>query len=236
MSARIEALLLDAVGTVLHLREPPASVYVRIAAQHGITRAVAEVARALEASRIAPPPLEGVPLALVPARERDGWREIVRGALGDDAADGPCFDAIFAAFARAEAWALAPGAGAALESARALGLRCAIVSNMDARLSPLLDALGLGAVLDAVVLPSTCGFAKPDPRIFAFALERLGVPAAAALYVGDREADCVAAARAAGLHAWRYDPAAPEGAPDRIARWDELPKRLSAFARASRAG
>ncbi|MEX2205079.1 MAG: HAD-IA family hydrolase [Myxococcota bacterium] len=226
MSARLEALLLDAAGTALELREPAAAVYVRIAARHGIERPLADVARALAGARIAPPPLDGVALADVPAREREGWREIARAALGDEAADGPCFDAIFAAFARADAWRPVSGVREALDQARARGLRTAIVSNMDSRLPALLEELGLGDALDAVVLPSSCGFAKPDPRIFAFALAELGLRAEAALYVGDREPDCVAAARAAGLRAWRYDPRAPAGAPEVLADWAELATRL----------
>jgi HAD superfamily hydrolase (TIGR01509 family) len=219
VSAR--ALLLDAAGTVLELREPAAPVYVRIAARLGIERSLANVTRALASARIAPPPLDGVPLADVPAREREGWREIARAALGDDAADGPCFDAIFAAFGR-----LVPGVREALGRARARGLRSAIVSNMDARLPALLDGLGLTGAFDAIVLPSSCGLAKPDPRIFAFALSALGVPAGSALYVGDREPDCVAAARAAGLRAWRYDPRARAGIPDVLSDWAELDSRL----------
>ncbi len=42
---------------------------------------------------------------------------------------------------------------------------------------------------------------SPDPRIFRVALERLRVPAAAALYVGDHPQHDVAAARLAGLRA-----------------------------------
>ena len=236
MSGRLEALLLDAAGTLLRLREPAAEVYLRIAAQNGIVRALPDIARALAAARIAPPLIDGLPLSDVPAREREGWREVVRAALGDAAADGPCFDAIFAEYARPEVWELMPGVCAALLAARARGLRCAVVSNMDARLPGLLAALGLGQALDALVLPSTCGLAKPDPQIFAFALARLGVPAEAALYVGDRETDCVAAARAAGLHAWRLDPEAPAGAANVLTTWADLGPRLTDFARASRSG
>jgi putative hydrolase of the HAD superfamily len=107
---------------------------------------------------------------------------------------------------------------------------------MDARLPGLLAGLGLRQSLDVLVLPSTCGLAKPDPRIFAFALAQLGVSAEAALYVGDRETDCVAAARAAGLHAWRLDPEAPPGTANVLTAWVEFGPRLTAFARASRAG
>ena len=236
MSARLEALLLDAAGTLLRLREPAAEVYLRIAARNGIARTLPEIARALAIARIAPPPLEGIPLSDVPAREREGWRGVVRAALGDAAADGPCFDAIFSEYSRPDAWELVPGVWDALLAVRARGLRCAVVSNMDARLPRLLAALGLGQAFDALVLPSTCGLAKPDPQIFAFALARLGVQAEAALYVGDRETDCVAAARAAGLHAWRLDPEAPAGSANALASWAELDARLAAFAPASRSG
>ncbi len=236
MSAQLEALLLDAAGTLLRLREPAAAVYVRIAARHGIARALHDVSQALADARIAPPPLAGIPLSEVPAAEREGWRAVVRAALGDAAADGPCFDAIFAAFARPDAWEPVPGVRDALRAARARGLRCAAVSNMDARLPGLLAAHGLQPALDALVLPSTCGLAKPDPRIFAFALAHLGVSAEAALYVGDRERDCVAAARAPGRHPWRRDPQAPAGSANVLESWAELDARLADFAPASRSG
>jgi putative hydrolase of the HAD superfamily len=74
-----------------------------------------------------------------------------------------------------------------------------VVSNFDRRLMAILDGLGLAALLDAIVLPSDAGAAKPSPRIFHFALERLGVPARRALYVGDDAAHDVEGARRAGL-------------------------------------
>jgi putative hydrolase of the HAD superfamily len=232
----VRALLLDAMGTLLALREPPAHVYVRIAARHGLAREREAVARALAGARIGPPALAGVPLAEVPAHEREGWRAIVRAALGAEAADGPCFDALFAHYATAEPWALAPDAAAALRAARARGLKLAVVSNMDARLTRILAALGLAAEIDAFALPSTCGFAKPDARIFRAALERIGVAPEAALYIGDREADCVAAARAAGLQALRLEPSAAPGTPGLLAGWRELDAALARIASASASG
>jgi len=229
----LRALLVDAMGTLLELREPPADVYVRLAAGHGIARPRAEVARALAAARIAPPPLDGVALADVPACEREGWRAIVRAALGDAAADGPCFDALFEYYASGEPWRIASGAEAALRRARARGLRLAVVSNMDARLPRILAALGVAPLFDTLVLPSTCGFAKPDARIFRAALAALGVPAEAALYLGDREPDCVAAARAAGLHALRL---APRPEPGALEGWAALEAALDRIASAGAPG
>jgi hypothetical protein len=69
---------------------------------------------------------------------------------------------------------------------------------------------------------------KPDFQ--GAALAALGVAPAEALYVGDREEDCVGAARAAGLAALRLDPAARPGTPGVLAGWRELD---AASARAS---
>jgi putative hydrolase of the HAD superfamily len=236
VSLPLKALLLDAFGTVIRASVPVPGTYVRIAAQHGIVRTLPDVARALAATPAGPPPLQGIALADVPAREREGWRAFVRAVLGDEAADGPCFDAIFAHFARADAWRLVPGLSDALEVARGHGLRCAVVSNMDARLPGILDGLGIASAFETLVLPSTCGFAKPDPRIFGVALERLGVGPDAVLYVGDREPDCVEAARLAGLEAWRLDPEAETGGLETLSGWGELAPRLANFARDRRSG
>ena len=71
-----------------------------------------------------------------------------------------------------------------------------------AALSPaILEGLGIAAQLDAIVLPSDAGAAKPDQRIFALALERIGVAASEALFVGDDAKDDLEGAHAAGLRA-----------------------------------
>jgi putative hydrolase of the HAD superfamily len=88
-----------------------------------------------------------------------------------------------------------------LAALRRRGVRTGVVSNFDHRLRPLLDALGLVSLLDVIVLPSDVGAAKPDPRIFEYALEQLGVRAAEAIYVGDDADEDVAAAQRVGLRA-----------------------------------
>ena len=58
---------------------------------------------------------------------------------------------------------------------------------------------GLARYIDVVQTSDQLGVAKPDPRIFELACLRLGVPAHAAVYVGDQlEVDALAAT-AAGL-------------------------------------
>jgi REG-2-like HAD superfamily hydrolase len=226
----VAALLVDAAGTLIQLREPPARAYQAAAQRHGLRVDPAHVERALAAALAAFAPPSGGDLAQIPAREREAWRAVVRAALGDTAADGPCFADLHAHFATAAAWEPLPGARAALDRARAQGLGLAVVSNMDARLPRLLAALELQSGFSVVAIPSTCGFAKPDPRIFRWALQQLGVEPAHALYLGDRARDCVDAARAAGLAGWRMDPrAGPSASPDVLCGWSALEARLPAM-------
>jgi putative hydrolase of the HAD superfamily len=90
--------------------------------------------------------------------------------------------------------------------------RVCLVSNATTRLERDLEALGLRAELDFVINSSRVGARKPDPRIFAAALEAVGVPAAGVLFVDDT-LPIVEAARALGLSAHHFTGmAALEGA------------------------
>ena len=89
----------------------------------------------------------------------------------------------------------------ALARLRARGARLAVVSNWDSSLHDVLERTDLRRLVDAVVISAEEGVAKPDPRIFRIALERLGAETAGALHVGDSLEHDVAGARAAGLEA-----------------------------------
>ena len=99
------------------------------------------------------------------------------------------------------AHALLGSAHALLEALRERGLRLGIVANAwpePARLTRRRIAeLGVAERVDAIVLADEVGARKPDPRIFAPALETLGVGPGEALYVGDRlDVDVLGASRA----------------------------------------
>lgn len=220
----LRALLLDAAGTLIDFREPPPVIYARVAAAHGIVAAPDEIAARLAEGirKAAGLPFARVPRSEIATLEREYWRGIVRTSLGDVAADGPCFDDLFDAFGRRQSWRVIDGAREALERLRAVGARIAVISNMDFRLPALLDDLALEPCIDSVFCPSTCGLAKPDARIFTAALDAFGVSAHQALYVGDREENCVAAARSAGLPARRYDPSGDLDDPSVLVSWAAL--------------
>lgn len=118
-----------------------------------------------------------------------------------------------------ELWALeledSVAAGRRLNAA---GVPLAIVSNADGRIAEALAAAGVaqvgagpGVELVALVDSGVVGVAKPDPRVFAPALDALGVAASRCVYVGDSVRNDVAGARAAGLHPVRLDPFAGTG-------------------------
>ena len=79
--------------------------------------------------------------------------------------------------------------------------KLALISNFDhpPHVHRLLDELALRPFFDAVVVSGDVGVKKPDPTIFAPALEQTGLVANEALFVGDSPEDDVAGARAAGL-------------------------------------
>jgi pyrimidine 5'-nucleotidase len=110
------------------------------------------------------------------------------------------------------------GAAALLQLVRARARVGVVSNNLREEQEDKLRHCGLAPFVDALVVSGDTGVAKPDPRIFAIALERLGAAAPAAVMLGDSwEAD-VAGARAAGIRAVWFnrrgasspDPAVPE--------------------------
>jgi putative hydrolase of the HAD superfamily len=224
----VRAVLFDAAGTLIALREPVGETYARAARDHGVEISARRIGEAFgRALREAAPLVPRGAALEIEHQERAWWRQVVRSTFraADPAAAArfddfeACFDALFRLFARADTWRAAEGALAALRTLRAAGTATGVVSNFDRRLPPILDGLGLLERLDLVVLPSDAGAAKPDPAIFRLALERLGVDAADAAFVGDDPEEDLAAARRCGLRAIDVG---------QLATLAELPTRLAA--------
>jgi epoxide hydrolase-like predicted phosphatase len=79
--------------------------------------------------------------------------------------------------------------------------RCSILSNADVSLRGRLEGeLALHHLFDDIVVSAEVGVAKPAARIFQLAAERLGVEAAACVFVDDWDAN-VEAAREVGMQA-----------------------------------
>ena len=92
-----------------------------------------------------------------------------------------------------------PGTGDLLERLKSRGFKLAVISNADGRVANDARRFGLAAHFDLIIDSQVVGVAKPDPRIFQIALERLGVAPGEALYAGDIYSIDMVGARAAGI-------------------------------------
>ena len=62
-----------------------------------------------------------------------------------------------------------------------------------------IDALGIAPLFDTIVISGSEGFEKPDPRIFALAMERCGALAVESMFVGDHPDADIRGSKNAGL-------------------------------------
>jgi FMN phosphatase YigB (HAD superfamily) len=85
-----------------------------------------------------------------------------------------------------------------------------VVSNFYGNVERILNDAGFAPLLDTVIDSTCVGVSKPDPAIFALALEQLDCEPGDALYVGDSFEKDVVGARGAGLRsAWLVGAAEP---------------------------
>ena len=231
---RVRAVLFDAVQTLIRPWPSVGAVYARAAAGQGLRCP----ARALQAAflpaygELAPERFFGRSgLQTSEPRERRWWARVLARTFERAGCATPSPAVVAAgveAFSRGGAWRPCAGAVATLRTLKARGLRVALVSNYDGRLHRVVEELGIAPFFDAVVVSSETGWAKPSPRIYAAALAALGVPAAEALMVGDRQREDAAGAAAAGLRSLLYDPRGLASGPGAVRDLRRVPRLVSA--------
>jgi putative hydrolase of the HAD superfamily len=92
-----------------------------------------------------------------------------------------------------------PDAVDTLRELRSWGVGIAVISNCGPDIPLLWDATPLAPYVEVPIFSAAVGVAKPDPRIYRLACERLGVAPEHCLYVGDGEGGELAGAAAVGL-------------------------------------
>jgi putative hydrolase of the HAD superfamily len=129
---------------------------------------------------------------------------------------------LFARFADPSTYRLLPGARELLELAQELGLRLALVSNWGPGLPRTLKALGVLDRFDVVLVSALERIEKPDPRLFARALEGLGLGADEVLHVGDHPDKDARGAQSAGLRTALVDGSGTMGSLEGTLRLQDL--------------
>ena len=198
----ITTILFDAGGTLVF---PSFGRIARELAVHGIAVDPAALARADARVRFE------IDRRDVIATTTDGSRfrrylDALVGAAGLALMPDPVFERLDAYHRVHNLWEDVPAdVPAALE--RLSGrVRMGVVSNANGTVRAKLARVGLAHYFELIVDSHEEKIEKPDPRIFALALERMGVAAAEAAYVGDLYHVDVVGAAAAGLSAFLLDP------------------------------
>lgn len=93
----------------------------------------------------------------------------------------------------------------ALDALKKRGLILGMISNVEQDMSRTFARLRLTDWLQIMVTSQEAGANKPNPLIFKYALEKIGVPPSEALFVGDQYQVDVMGARAAGMPAVLID-------------------------------
>jgi putative hydrolase of the HAD superfamily len=183
-----------------------------------------------------------------PGREAPGgqwWLEYLRdfvAACGVPPAGVEAVAEDIAGLTQGFAWThVGPGVGDALRGIAALGVPLGIVSNSTGEVEQALSRLdvcfapgagaafaGAGIEVGVVIDSAVVGVSKPDPAIFALALDALGLPdveRSTVVHVGDSLRYDVTGALAAGVRPIHLDPHGYCPAPDgheHIRRLDEV--------------
>lgn len=121
--------------------------------------------------------------------DTDVHRQSITTILGGIDGVGPDFAiALYEAMTAADGWSPYPDVRPTLESLRSAGARIGIVSNIGWNIRKSFVHHGLADLVDAFVLSYEVGHVKPEPAIWAAALDALGATAGETLMVGDHPA------------------------------------------------
>jgi putative hydrolase of the HAD superfamily len=94
-----------------------------------------------------------------------------------------------------------PGAVETIAALRERGLKTGLITVCSEDVVKLWEETDFHGLFDAEIFSAAVGLRKPDPRIYRIALEKLGVDAEEAMFVGDGANDELAGAERVGMTA-----------------------------------
>lgn len=201
----IEAIVLDAVGTLIDPDPPVFEAYAAAARSQGVTLDAALVRERFVHFFRAEDENDGRrALATDEGVEFERWRRIVTGVLAEVPNPERAFSHLWDHFGRADAWRCFPDVAPALETLTRGGVPIVIASNFDARLRAVVAGLPeLAGVASELIISSEIGYRKPHPSIYKAACAALDRAPATILAVGDdMENDVIGACRAGLRGVW----------------------------------
>ncbi len=197
----MDALLLDALGTLVRLAPPAPRLRAELAERFGIEVGEDAAGAALRAEiRFYRAHLDEGRDVVSLHELRRRCAEVLRTALPASErlaaiSTGDLTTTLLAALQ----FRAFDDARPAIVAARSRGLRVVVASNWDVSLHEVLARLELLPLLDGVVTSAEVGARKPAPAVFERALGLAGAAAGDAVHVGDSAEEDVAGARAAGI-------------------------------------
>jgi putative hydrolase of the HAD superfamily len=224
-----EAVLFDALGTLVRLEPPWPLLAGALASRHGIevTEDEAREAMRAEIAYYIEHHVEGSDAERL-AELRARCAGVVREHL--PAVAGLSEEELTEVLLESLRFVPFPDAATALGTLRAMDIRTAVVSNWDCSLRHVLADLGLAGLLNTVVTSAETGSRKPDPAIFEAALAAVQCRPERAIVVGDSPAVDIAGGQAAGIRSILVDRSTSSGDLDdveRIFTLDNLPALMS---------
>jgi len=201
---QIKAVFFDAAGTLFTVNGSVGDIYARLAHAYGKEVAVEDLEAGFRRCFATAPAMAfpGAAPEQIHTLEKRWWYDLVQGvfaSLGPFPQFDAYFAALFAYFARPDAWRLYPETVETLIALRTRGLRLGVISNFDSRLFGLLEGFGIAGFFDPIVISTQAGYAKPAVEIFTQALAQHHLCSEEAVHVGDSLQMDVAGASAAGL-------------------------------------
>jgi putative hydrolase of the HAD superfamily len=194
----IKAVLFDWIGTLAHPEPDRPELFSRAARELGVNVSPQQLIRGIHMAESQVP-------AGAPPRWREGkdeapfirWWEVLTAEAGVQMPREVMLEITKRASHQAKnaKWALYDDVPSAMKMLKRRGLVLGLISNI------ILGRAGVGmeSYLDLVVTSKEVGADKPEPAIFLTALERAGVNAQEAIYVGDQYQTDVLGARGVGI-------------------------------------
>ncbi|ELU07402.1 hypothetical protein CAPTEDRAFT_223262 [Capitella teleta] len=212
--ARLRLLTFDITNTILRVKGSPGQEYARAAWLRGIeisSQDLDRVYRPTWKNLRREMPLYGHNQGMT---TWDWWRRFVHTVFLNAGYQGPnshlddVCETLWQRFDEGFNWDVLPHSRQVLTHLRTQGLKLGVISNFDERLEKTLKTHNLKKYFDFIVSSVTSNVEKPDPRIFAHALQIAGCRPEESGHIGDDVDHDYRAARDFGMRPFLIDPKA----------------------------